>query len=169
MSDSNLSSGGTFLEKSLEYLIPGYKGYGDASALSDSDMQIRAYLAGIIDVHIKKIDLKKREIIGMPGGLMMLPQAESCAENLKAVSAKLNYSSFTSVKFSYKKAAENDTGGKLKAFDESLYQLVKKLDPIVDGLMNAADNKDFSASCQAVKIWCGDFLAQFESRNNVLL
>ena len=168
MNGNDLSLNGTFVEAALERLIPGYRGYNEAAAISESDLQIRQYFAGIIDGYIKKIELKKREIITKPGGLMLLPQIEPGVESLKAISAKLNYSPFSSVKFGYIKDSENEAGAKLKAFDESLYQILKKLDPLITDFMEASDGQAFSDAQAAVKTWCFDFLNQLDARNHIV-
>ena len=166
MSENESRSEGTFVEASLEFVIPGYKGYRAAEAVAASDAKIRNYISANIDELAKGVDAKKKEVMKWPGGLMLLPALENVTSSLKRVAAQLNFSGAWSASYGYKNF-DGSNCDRMKAFDEALYSYIQQLRPLITALKDAAAG-GVEDACAGICTWADEFSARLKSREELI-
>ena len=156
-----------FMEKSLQYLIPGYKGYLGAKDVVEDDSKIREHIVSVVNEMISGIDLKKRSFTASIQMISALAALEKITACLKLVAETVRYGGATMPSFDYSSFSVEKCL-KLKAYDEFLYFSIQEIKGVIKGIEKAEGAPEFEKVGRAVAEWSEKYLAQLRARKDIL-
>lgn len=163
--DNERASG--FMEKSLQYLIPGYKGYLGAKDIAEDDTKIREHIVSGINQMISGIDVKKWAFTASMQTISSLAALEKITACLKLVAETVRYGSAAAPSFDYSSFSAEKCS-KLKAYDEFLYFSIQEIKGVINGIEKAGGAPELENIGRAVAEWSEKYLAQFRARKDIL-
>lgn len=156
-----------FMEKSLQYLIPGYKGYLGAKDIAADDSRIREHIVSGVNEMISRIDIKKLAYTASLQTAGMLAALEKISARLKLVADTVRYSGGSAPAFDYSSFSAEKCS-KLKAYDEFLYFSMQEIKGVINGIEKAESVPEFEKIGLAAAEWSEKYLAQFRARKDIL-
>jgi len=156
-----------FMEKSLQYLIPGYKGYLGARDIAEDDARIREHIVSGVNEMISKIDIKKLSYTASLQTASALAALEKISSRLKHVAETIRYAGGSMPSFDYSSFSAEKCS-KLKAYDEFLYFSMQEIKIVISGVEKAEDTPEFEKIGRAAAEWSEKYLAQFRARKDIL-
>jgi len=156
-----------FIEKALQQIIPGYKGYYEAGDIIEADAKIREHIiAGLEDMR-SRIDARKKEFSASLQTANSLAVLESVTAGLKTAAEALRYSAATAPEFNFS-SFDASKCDKLKAYDEYLYFSMQEIKSVIDSLCASQSQADINACASRVSQWSEKYLSQIKSRGRLL-
>jgi len=156
-----------FIEKALQQIIPGYKGYSEAGHIIEADKKIREHIIAGLDEMRSRIDARKKEFSVSLQTADSLSILESVTASLKTVSEALRYAPAASPGFDFS-SFDASKCDKLKAYDEYLYFSMQEIKSVIDSLCASKDQADMKAHAAKIGQWVEKYLSQIKSRGRML-
>ncbi|HBC73823.1 MAG: hypothetical protein A2008_06880 [Candidatus Wallbacteria bacterium GWC2_49_35] len=156
-----------FMEKSLQYLIPGYKGYLGAKDVVEDDSKIREHIVSVVNEMISGIDVKKRSFTASIQTISALAALEKISACLKLVAETVRYGGGVMPSFDYSSFSAEKCS-KMKTYDEFLYFSIQEIKGVINGIEKAEGAPEFEKIGRAVAEWSEKYLAQFRARKDIL-
>jgi hypothetical protein len=161
------AGGGNFIQKSLQYLIPGYKGYLSANEAADTDSKIRDHIVSSIGEMTAAVDLKKKAFTSSLHTIAFLAALDKITASLGAAAETINYCSGASASFNFS-SYDSDRCEKLKTFDEFLYYSLQEIKTIISEIKNASGHSEFENIAARAAEWSAKYIRQIKSRKDIL-
>ena len=158
---------GNFIQKSLQYLIPGYSGYLSASEAADTDSKIRAHIVSSIGEMTARLDLKKRAYTSSLNTIAFLAALDKIAASLAAAVETINYCSGASASFNFS-SYDSARCEKLKTFDEFLYYSLQDIKSIINEIEKTSSLSEYENIAARAAEWSEKYIRQIKSRKDIL-
>lgn len=166
MQNTNAGAG-NFIQKSLQYLIPGYKGYLSANEAADTDSKIRAHIVSSIGEMTAAVNLKKRFYTSSLSAIAFLSALDKITASLTSAAETINYCSGASASFNFS-SYDSARCEKLKTFDEFLYYSLQEIKNIIAEIEKSSSLAEFENIAFRAAEWSEKYIRQIKSRKDIL-